>query len=168
MAIAGLILDILLIGLLAATVFFVLRLHNRLEVIRGANGDLESLLRNLITSTSNAERSLATMRQSASDLNETLGKQVRGAHNASEELQYLLASADSKAKQLLTVVESARVPAANSSAAPAMAEGTAAASAISTATGAAASVAANPAGAPVVEKRQQAEHDLLKAIEKLR
>lgn len=162
MALLSLILDLLLIGLLGATVFFVLRLHNRLEVIRGANGDLESLLRALITSTTNAERSLATIRQSASDLNETLGKQVRGAINASEELQYLLASADSKAKQLLTVVETARVPAQ-----PVASSASGAAAATPPATEAAPA----SASAPVVEKtdkRQQAEHELLKAIEKLR
>lgn len=160
MAIAGLILDILLIALLAATVFFVLRLHNRLEVMRGGKGDLEGLLRDLIATTTNAERSLSGLRASASDLSDTLGKQVKGAHNASEELSYLLASADNKAKQLLNLVESAKAP--NAPAAATAAAPVAAAAPTLTAT-----PAATPA-APAADKRVQAENDLLKAIEKLR
>lgn len=161
MAIAGLILDIVLIALLAATVFFVLRLHNRLEVMRGGKGDLESLLRDLIATTTNAERSLSGLRVSAGDLSDTLGKQVRGAENASEELQYLLASADNKAKQLLNVVESAKAPAVPN--APATPRATAEAPAAP----AAPTLNATPA-APAPDKRVQAENDLLKAIEKLR
>lgn len=162
MEIAALLLDILLIALLAATVFFVLRLHNRLEVMRGGKGDLESLLRDLITTTQNAERSLNGLRISAGDLSDTLGKQVRGAENAREELEYLLASADNKAKQLMNAVESAKVPTAQPMAqqAPAPVQQQAAAPAAPT--------PANTATPPAADKRQQAESDLLKAIEKLR
>ena len=164
MEIAGLILDLLLIALLAATVFFVLRLHNKLEVIRGGKGDLEALLRELVDTTVNAERSLSGLRANAIDLSETLGKQTKGAENASEELSYLLASADNKAKQLLAAVENAK---------PGVATATAAASAPAAAAPASplsATPAATPAATPTNtnDKRQQAEQDLLKAIEKLR
>lgn len=165
MAFVGMILDILLIGLLAATVYFVLRLHNRLEVIRGGKGDLEALLRELVATTTNAERSLSGLRISAQDLSETLGKQIKGANNASEELSYLLASADNKAKQLLNVVESVKMPAA----AAAMAAHTAEPTPTLRATADERPVVTSAAPATAAtDKRQQAENDLLKAIEKLR
>lgn len=169
MAFAGMMLDIFLIALLGATIYFVLRLHNRLEIMRGGKGDLEGLLRDLITTTTNAERSLSGLRLNAQDLSETLGKQVKGAMNASEELSYLLASADNKAKQLLSVVESVKAPPAGQ--APARQP----APAVDDAPVLRAAVEERPAAPSVAtpapangDKRQQAESDLLKAIEKLR
>lgn len=158
MEFANLILNVLLIAMLGAVIYFIMRLHNRLEIIRSGKNDLEALLETLVTSTANAEAGLKALRVRAEELTDTLGKQVAGAENAREELSYLLTSSERTANELLRAVEKAR-QASVPTAAPAPA----------------------PTAAPTLkveprveakeikpEPRRTAEDDLLKAIETLR
>ncbi|MGE3769720.1 MAG: DUF6468 domain-containing protein [Bdellovibrionales bacterium] len=154
----ALLLDIVLIALLGLVIYFITRLHSRLEIVRSGKDDLENLLRDLVNTTGRAEQNLSSLRLRAEDLTETLGKQVTGATNAREEMSYLLASADRTAADLIKLVEQAK------SAAPIPAA--------SVVKAAAATVSAKPAVANTstekADPRKQAEQDLMKAIEKLR
>jgi len=157
---AALLLDIVLIALLGCVIYFITRLHSRLEIVRSGKDDLENLLRDLVTTTGRAEQSLSALRLRAEDLTETLGKQVTGATNAREEMTYLLASADRTAAELVKLVEQAK-------SSPLVAS-TARSAATPGATPAPAKPAAANTDAEKPDPRKQAEQDLMKAIEKLR
>jgi hypothetical protein len=165
MEVLNLLLNMALIVLIGTMIFFVVRLHNRLEVIRSGKEDLETLLSGLVGATTRAELGLRDLRDRAEELTGTLGKYVTGAENARDELSQLLASADRNAAELFRAVEQARQVTANV-APPATAR-----------KAAPVAVEAKPATAPVAaaelaaekpDTRRQAEHDLLKAIENLR
>ena len=176
MTLLGLILDILLIVMLGVMIFFVMRLHNRLEVLRSGKNDLEGLLHNLINSTATAERSLMDMRGTAGDLAVTLQKQITKAGSAREELEFLLSSADKVADALVSQVSTARNMAADAPASTRsgpsfvspMQSPAVTPQPVVTPTLA---VPPRDAGAPAAEPksaRESAEQDLLRAIEKLR
>lgn len=163
MEIANLFLNIVLIALLGVMIFFVMRLHKRLEIIRSGKNDLEGLLQTLVTSTANAEIGLKALRKHAEELTDTLGKQVTGADNAKEELSYLLTSSERTAGELLKAVEQAKQAATAIQVAPIRA-----AAAAATAQTVAAVTPASVNETPKADVRRTAEDDLLKAIEKLR
>lgn len=175
MTLLGLVLDILLIAMLGVMIFFVMRLHNRLEVLRRGKTDLEGLLQNLINSTSQAERSLQEMRGTAGDLSVTLQKQVAGAASAREELEFLLSSADKMADTLVNHISAARTiggTAAEVRETKPQAPVAERAPAAATVERAAPTLSVPPrdevAPAPAATTRESAERDLLRAIEKLR
>lgn len=176
MSIAGFVLDLLLIALLGVTVYYVMRLHKRLEVIRSGRHDLETLLRDLVNNTASAERSLMDLRENAGMLSSTLDKQITGASRAKEELQYLLTSADKVADTLMERIEKARTqtPAPRPSTDASRAEFREALVSKPApeprAPAAAPSLASVPpvTSAPDTTAREAAENDLLRAIEKLR
>jgi hypothetical protein len=159
MDILNVLLNVVLIGLLGGVIFFVTRLHNRLEVVRSGKQELEVLLQDLVTATNSAQQSLTGLRDRAEDLAATLGKQVRGAENAREELSFLLTSADRSAADLVKLIENAKQAVATAPLTSALPKAATAP--------AAANTEASPAEAKP-DPRRQAEHDLMKAIEKLR
>jgi len=161
MDILNVILNVLLVAMLGAVIFFVTRLHNRLEVVRSGKQELESLLQDLVTATNTAQQSLTGLRDRAEDLSETLGKQVKGAENAREELTFLLASSDRSAADLVKLIENAKQVVTNAPLTSALPKNATAAPAANADT-----PAATPEPKP--DTRRQAEHDLMKAIEKLR
>lgn len=108
MTIFGLILDLVMIGLLGTMIFFAVRLHRRLEVLRTGKQDLEILLRDLVTNTATAERNLRDLQVVAEELAPSLQKQVAGARAAREELEFLLGSADAAADKLLAQIGAAK------------------------------------------------------------
>lgn len=175
MTIAGLILDILLITMLGVMIYYVMRLHNRLEVIRSGRNDLESLLRDLVVSTANAERSLMELRQHAGDLSQTLQKQVAGASRTREELEFLLGAADKAADTLMERIGTARGT-TSASTTMSMPETPVSLSAAAVVERAAMRPRLEPeltatrdsAPAATPTSREAAENDLLRAIEKLR
>ena len=187
MSIAGFTMDILLIVMLGVMIFYVTRLHKRLEVIRSGRGDLETLLRDLVNSTARAERGLIDLRSNAEVLAQTLQKQITGAGRAREELEYLLSSADRVADTLMDRIGNART-AVGGTVPPVSARdlpreepraelkeklaATSSAPVLEPIAPAPSSIAAAaPAPKPQVASanaREAAESDLLRAIEKLR
>lgn len=169
MTLLGLILDLLLIGLLGTMIFFAVRLHKRLEVLRTGKQDLEVLLRDLVTNTSTAERNLRDLQSAAEELAPSLQKQVAGARAAREELEFLLGSADAAADKLLAQISAAKGEVRSDLTATRSEPARPAPAAAPTLRALPQqSQANNTNDTPAEDARRTAEADLLRAIEKLR
>lgn len=168
-------LDLVLIVLLGTMIFFAVRLHRRLEVLRSGKQDLEGLLRELVTGTATAERNLRQLQVAAEELAPSLQKHVSGARAAREELEFLLGSADAAAERLVAQIEAAKAsaPVAGRTAEPVSVSAPPLravppippSNAMPTMT---APVAVQTASKTDDAERRTAEADLLRAIEKLR
>jgi hypothetical protein len=173
----GIVLDILIIGLLGATIYSAYILNKRLDMIRKGRAELEALVRGFADATQRAEAGVTTMKRLANDTGEQLLKQIDRARALRDELQIMIETGDSLCSRL----ESAATRAPQAAARPAQAAppaGAPAPAAAATAKGKTGAVAARPgqpaaseddkAAAPVVDTLSRAERELLQVIEKLR
>jgi hypothetical protein len=173
----GIVLDILIIGLLGATIYSAYILNKRLDMIRKGRAELEALVRGFADATQRAEAGVTTMKRLANDTGEQLLKQIDRARALRDELQIMIETGDSLCSRL----DSAATRAPQAAARPAQAAppaGAPAPAAAATAKGKTGAVAARPgqpaaseddkAAAPVVDTLSRAERELLQVIEKLR
>lgn len=104
----NMILDVLIVILLLATIFFTATLSRRLRVLRDAEGDLARLMKEVSEAAAAAEASLSQIREWASSgsgqLNRhQLNRQIERGRQLIDELAILIRRADSLAERLGTV-----------------------------------------------------------------
>jgi len=99
----GLILDLVLAGLLIATVVLAVRLHRKLQGLKGGHDELRLLVEGLNEATRRAQAGLMELRMAAEASATRLGNQVDVARQSTDELALLVASANNLADRLVKV-----------------------------------------------------------------
>lgn len=178
-SILSLLLDVVIVGLLVATIIYALRLNRQLSAVKESRAELEELVKGFAEATAQADSSVKGMRRTAQESGEALNSLINRAQTLKEEMELIVQAADMLANRLESASGKARaavMPTASPSAAPLTATpvGTR-----PVAAPAARPAAASPApqqsvpptpgmagGAP--EPRSRAEKELLQALENLR
>jgi hypothetical protein len=96
----GLILDILVIALLGATIFYAATLSRRLAQLRGDRGELQSAVRALAEAAAKAESSVRGLRNSADEAGGKLQTQIDRARALRDELTFLVDAGEHLADRL--------------------------------------------------------------------
>ncbi|PWR19799.1 DUF6468 domain-containing protein [Zavarzinia compransoris] len=107
----GLAMDLLLGGLLIATIVLAVRLHRKLQGLRGGHDELRLLVEGLNEATRRAQAGIIELRMAAEASSARLGHQVETARKATDELSLLVASADNLADRLARAGSPAPKPA---------------------------------------------------------
>ena len=157
-------LDLVLIGLLAATLFHAMRLERALGVLKRDRAALEALVAGFNASTRQAESGIERLREAADGAGRQLARQLEAARGVDGDLGFLIGRGEQLADRLDALVRAARPlaahpPATQAPATQAPAEDTRG--------------PRGPAGAaPETEEpprlRSQAERDLMKALRLVR
>lgn len=113
------ILELGLSGLLIATLFHALRLERALGVLKRDRGALESLVAGFNASTSQAETSVARLRQAADGAGRDIAQRIDSATTLNGDLAFLIERGERLADRMESLVRQTRPLA---SPAPAMAE----------------------------------------------
>jgi chromosome segregation ATPase len=100
----GLIIDIVVIALLGATIFYALRLERRLANVRNAQAALADVIRELNTAAARAEAGIQGLKVAAASSGQTLDDKIKRARSLADELELLLQSGERLGQRL----ESAR------------------------------------------------------------
>jgi chromosome segregation ATPase len=142
-------LEVILVVLLAATLFHALRLERALGVLKRDRAALEELASGFNSSTRAAEQGIERLRGAADGAGRQLARQIDTAQSLKDDLQFLAERGDRLADRLEQLVRSGRllVQEAPRQSLPDP-------------------IAAPPSAPPPAEKRMrsQAERDLLKAL----
>lgn len=154
--IVSIVLNLVVIGLLIATIIFALRLSRQLSAVKDSRSELEGLVREFAESTAQADASVQGMKKTAAESGEALSAMIQRARTLKDELEIIVQAADVLADRLETA--SGRARQGQAAPAPAAARPTAPAAPLQ----ATRPVAAGP------EPRSKAERDLLQAMENLR
>jgi hypothetical protein len=112
------IVELVLAVLLAATLFYCVKLERGLRRLRGDQESLNDTLRALNAGIAAAQASLAGLRAAAKDAGESLGGNVTGARALIDELSLLTSSAERAANRIEHAIE--RQPRAARVSAPAL------------------------------------------------
>ena len=107
-----LILDLVIAGLLVATIVFAIQLNRQLVRLREGRSEMEGLIRSFNDATARAEAGIKTMRRAATETGEGLQKSIERAQSLRDELQFLVEAADSLARRLAETPTQARAAAA--------------------------------------------------------
>lgn len=140
-------LDIALIGLLAATLFHAIRLERALGVLQRDRSTLEALIAGFNDSTSQAQDGIARLQEAADGAGRSIARQTEAAQHLKDDLAFLVDRGDRLADRLDVAVRAARAASGEASR----------------------DIAARPAPAaeaadPPARMRSQAERDLLQAL----
>jgi len=101
-------LDIVVAGLLVATIAYAAVLNKKLATLRATRQEMETLAARLVESTQQAERALSDLRQAAGQDGGKLERQVTEARNLAEDLRYLVDKGTSLADRLTTEIGKSR------------------------------------------------------------
>lgn len=140
--------EVALAMLLAATLWYAIRLERRLGVLRRDNDALEALVAGFNEATTRAEASTARLRATAEGAGRQVAEQVEGAGRLRDDLLFLLERGEQLADRLDTVVREARGMAADRTPPPRVGL----------------SAMPPPAEPEAPRVRSQAERDLLQAL----
>ena len=136
-------LELVLIGLLAATLVHAIRLERALGVLKRDRAALEALVRSFNDSTRQAETGVERLREAADGAGRHLARQLEQVRRVEGDLGFLIERGDALADRLDVAVRAARQPLPGPAAGPGM---------------------AGPAGTEAAPPRSQAERDLLAAL----
>ncbi|MEJ1977642.1 MAG: DUF6468 domain-containing protein [Acetobacteraceae bacterium] len=93
-------LEIALVGLLAATLFHALRLERALGVIKRDRAELETLVRSFNDSTKQAESGIEKLRSAADGAGRHIARQIEAAANLKDDLTSLIERGERLADQM--------------------------------------------------------------------
>jgi hypothetical protein len=96
----GLILDLLVVVMLGATIFYAAVLSRRLSQLRGDRGELQSAVRGLAEAAVKADASVKGMRATADEAGGRLQAQIDRAQGLRDELTFLIDAGESLADRL--------------------------------------------------------------------
>lgn len=100
----GLVIDIVVIALLSATIFYAFRLERRLSNMRNAQAAFADVIRELNTAASRAEAGIQGLKVAATSSGQTLDEKIKRARLLADEIALLLQSGERLGQRL----ESAR------------------------------------------------------------
>jgi hypothetical protein len=112
------VLELVLIVLLAATLFHALRLERALDVLKRERNTLEQLVASFDSSTRQAEQGVERLRTAADGAGRQVARQVDVATALKDDLQFLTERGEKLADQLDALVRAARPLAPDASRAP--------------------------------------------------
>ena len=114
----GLITDFVLVTLLMAALFYVLRLLRRLAEVKADRDSFQKLIQDFSVATTQADRSLAELRLGADGAGKELGSRIERAQSvvgelqrSSDDLKMLIARAENAADKLEAQLGAVRQPA---------------------------------------------------------
>jgi len=114
-----LILDVVIAGLLIATIVYAVILNRQLINLRESRGEMEGLIRSFNEATARAEAGIKSMKRTATETGEGLQRTVERAQALRDELQFMIEAADALARRLADTPASGRGAAAPAAAPPA-------------------------------------------------
>lgn len=98
----GLIIDVVVIALLGATIFYALRLEQKLANMRSAQSALADVIRELNTSASRAEAGIQGLKTAAASSGQALDEKIKRARSLADEIELLLQSGERLGQRLET------------------------------------------------------------------
>lgn len=98
----GLIIDVVVIALLGATIFYALRLEQKLANMRSAQSALADVIRELNTSASRAEAGIQGLKAAAASSGQALDEKIKRARSLADEIELLLQSGERLGQRLET------------------------------------------------------------------
>jgi hypothetical protein len=113
-----LIFDVVIAGLLIATIVYAIMLNRQLVNLRESRGEMEALIRSFGEATARAESGIKAMKRTAADTGEGLQKSIEKAASLRDELHFLVEAGESLAQRLADAPGAAR-PSGTAKAAPA-------------------------------------------------
>ena len=149
-----LLLEVVLLGLLAATLFHAMRLERALGVLKRDRATLEALVSGFNESTRQAEGGVARLREAADGAGRQIARQIEAAGGLKSDLAFLTERGEKLADRMDTLVRQGRVitesPRARSAAPEPVAEERL--------------VTLAASSEPDTRMRSQAERDLMRAL----
>jgi hypothetical protein len=98
----SLIIDLVLVGLLAATIAYAIILNKQIIKLRESRGEMAELIQGLNDAMSKAEGGVRNLKKTASDTGEDLQRTVNKAQTLRDELEFMIEAADAMATRLGT------------------------------------------------------------------
>jgi len=101
----SLILDLVIVGLLAATIAYAIILNKQIIKLRESRGEMAELIQGLNEAMVKAESGVRGLKKTASDTGEDLQRTVAKAQGLRDELEFMIEAADALANRLGSVSE---------------------------------------------------------------
>ncbi len=98
----SLIIDLVLVGLLAATIAYAIILNKQIIKLRESRGEMAELIQGLNDAMNKAEGGVRNLKKTASDTGEDLQRTVNKAQTLRDELEFMIEAADAMATRLGT------------------------------------------------------------------
>ena len=108
MSYLSLVIDLVVAGLLIATIVYASVLNRKLATLRSSKQEMETLASRLVESTQHAERALADLKSAANDTGEQLERRVAEARNLIDDLRFLVDKGSGLADRLAGDIEKSR------------------------------------------------------------
>lgn len=114
----SLILDLVMVGLLAATIAYAIILNKEIIKLRESRGEMNDLIRGLNEAMARAETGVRGLKKTAYDTGEDLQRTVAKAQTLRDELEFMIEAADAMANRLGGVGDDRSKPGARGPARP--------------------------------------------------
>ncbi|ALG71283.1 hypothetical protein VY88_02115 [Azospirillum thiophilum] len=96
----SIIIDVVMVGLLAATIAYAIILNRQIIALRESRGEMAELIRGLNEAMGRAETGVRTLKKAAGDTGEELQRTVAKAQALRDELHFMIEAADTLANRL--------------------------------------------------------------------
>ncbi|KAA0598533.1 hypothetical protein J2848_001110 [Azospirillum lipoferum] len=101
----SIIIDVVMVGLLAATIAYAIILNRQIIALRESRGEMAELIQGLNDAMARAESGVRTLKKTAGDTGEDLQRTVNKAQTLRDELEFMIEAADALANRLGNVGE---------------------------------------------------------------
>lgn len=101
----SIIIDVVMVGLLAATIAYAIILNRQIIALRESRGEMAELIQGLNDAMARAETGVRTLKKAAGDTGEELQRTVNKAQTLRDELEFMIEAADALANRLGNVGE---------------------------------------------------------------
>ncbi|PWC86491.1 hypothetical protein TSH100_11965 [Azospirillum sp. TSH100] len=101
----SIIIDVVMVGLLAATIAYAIILNRQIIALRESRGEMAELIQGLNDAMARAETGVRTLKRTAGDTGEDLQRTVTKAQTLRDELEFMIEAADALANRLGNVSE---------------------------------------------------------------
>ncbi|CBS87006.1 DUF6468 domain-containing protein [Azospirillum lipoferum] len=101
----SIVIDVVMVGLLAATIAYAIILNRQIIALRESRGEMAELIQGLNDAMARAETGVRTLKKAASDTGEDLQRTVNKAQTLRDELEFMIEAADALANRLGSVGE---------------------------------------------------------------
>lgn len=114
----SLIIDLVMVGLLAATIAYAIILNKQIIKLRESRGEMTELIKGLNEAMAKAETGVRGLKKTAHDTGEDLQRTVNKAQTLRDELEFMIEAADALANRLGSVGDNRPKPATAARPAP--------------------------------------------------
>ena len=108
MSYVSLIVDIVMAGLLVATIVYASVLNRKLATLRSSKQEMEALSGRLVESSQHAERALSDLKKAASESGDDLERRIAEAQGLVDDLRFLVDKGSGLADRLATDLDKSR------------------------------------------------------------